>query len=59
MFITGLAPIDAVDLLDYKPGDNVKVKIKEFEIQEGKEPFVFNKKNRLVKCNIRPVFEIA
>lgn len=58
-FITGLAPIDAVDLLDYKPGDVIRVKIKEFEIQEGKEPFVFNKKNRLVKCNIRPVFEIA
>lgn len=58
-YITGLAPINFTDLLDYKPGDSVKVKIKEFEIQEGKEPFIFNKKNKLVKCNIRPVFEIV
>ena len=33
-------PVDAIDLLDYKPGDKVKVKISEFEIQEGKDPFV-------------------
>ena len=58
-FITGLATIDAVDLVDYKPGDQVTVKVKEFEIQEGKEPFVMNKKNKIVKCNIRPVFELA
>lgn len=59
LFITGLAQIDAVDLVDYKPGDQVTVRIKEFEIQEGKEPFVMNKKNKLVRCHIRPVFELV
>lgn len=58
-FITGLMPIDAIDLLDYKPGDYVKVKIKEFEIHEGKDPFVYNKKGQLIKTNIRPVFELS
>ena len=58
-YITGLMPIDAMDLLDYKPGDSIRVKINEFEIQEGKDPFVYNKKGTLMKCNIRPVFELA
>lgn len=58
-YITGLLPIDASDLLNYRPGNNIKVRIKEFEIQEGKEPFTFNKKKRIIKTNVRPVFEIA
>lgn len=58
-FITGLLPIDVLDLLDYKPGDSIKVKITEFETQEGKEPFVFNKRGNLIKSNVRPVFELA
>ena len=58
-YITGLMPIDAIDLLDYKPGDSVKVKIKEFETQEGKDPFIYNKKGILLKSNVRPVFELA
>lgn len=58
-YITGLMPMDAADLLDYRPGDSVKVVISEFEIQEGKEPFVTNKKKHIVKCNVRPVFAIA
>jgi ribosomal protein S1 len=58
-YITGLAPISSTDLLDYRPGDKINVKIKEFEVQEGKEPFILNKKNKLVKCNVRPVFEIV
>jgi len=59
MYITGLMPIDVTNLLDYKPGDPVKVRIKEFEVQDGKDPFILNKKNQIVKCNVRPVFEIA
>ena len=59
MYITGLMPIDVNELLDYKPGDSLDVVIDEFEIQEGKEPFVINKKNQIIKCNIRPVFNIA
>jgi ribosomal protein S1 len=58
-YITGLMPMDSMDLLDYKPGDSVRVRIKEFEVQEGKDPFVYNKKGQLLKCNIRPVFELA
>ena len=59
MYITGLMPIDSTELLDYKPGDNINVTISQFEIQEGKDPFVLNKKNQIIKCNVRPVFEIA
>lgn len=61
-YITGLLPIDSSDLLNYKIGDPINVKINEFEIQDGKEPFEFKKyksENKLVKCNVRPVFEIA
>jgi len=58
-YITGLMPVDSFDILDYKAGDHVKVKIKEFEIQEGKEAFIVNKKGNLIKCNTRPVFERA
>jgi ribosomal protein S1 len=58
-YITGLMPIPATELLDYKPGDNINVVVKEFEIQEGKEPFVINKRKQIVKCNVRPVFAIA
>jgi len=58
-YITGLANIDAVDLLDYKPGDTVRVRIKEFEVQEGKEPFVYNKRGKIIKCNTRLVLELA
>lgn len=58
-YITGLMPIDAMDLLDYHPGDPIQVKISEFEVQEGKDPFIYNKKGQLLKSNIRPVFELA
>jgi ribosomal protein S1 len=58
-YITGLMPIDAIDLLDYKPGDLIRVRIKEFEVQEGKDPFTYNKKGQLLKSNVRPVFDLA
>lgn len=58
--ITGLMPVDASDLVNYKIGDSVNVTISQFEVQEGKEPFVINKKaKKVVKCNVRPVFELA
>lgn len=58
-FITGLAQIEAIDLLNYKPGDPVYVKISNFECKEGCEPFVFSKNGKYIKeCNVRPVFEI-
>ena len=58
-YITGLMPMDSMDLLDYKPGDSIKVRIKEFEVHEGKDPFIYNKKGQLLKSNVRPVFELA
>jgi len=57
MYITGLLPVDSTDILNYKPGDHIEVGIKEFEVQEGKEPFVVNKKGYVVSCNTRPVFK--
>lgn len=58
-YITGLMPVESIDILSYKPGNRVKIKIKEFEVQEGKDPFVVNKKGNVIKCNTRPVFELA
>lgn len=56
-YITGLMPIEECDLLNYKTGDAIRVTIKEFEVQEGKEPFVLNKRGTsIIKCNVRPVF---
>ena len=56
MYITGLLPVESYELVNYKPGDEIKVKIKNFEIQEGKEPIVYNKKGKILKCNVRPIF---
>ena len=58
-YITGLMPTDSMDIFNYKPGDHVRVKIKEFEVQEGKDPFIINKKGIVIKCNTRPVFELG
>lgn len=58
-YITGLMPIDASELLNYRPGDKIWVKIKEFEIQEGKDPFVFGKNNKVIHTNTRCIFEQA
>ena len=52
-------PTDSMDIFNYKPGDHIKVTIKEFEIQEGKDAFILNKKGNVIKCNTRPVFELA
>lgn len=59
MGITGLMPVDASKLLDYHPGDAIDVKIKMFEVQEGKEAFKTTRKGRVIACNTRPVFELA
>jgi ribosomal protein S1 len=62
MYITGLMPVaSAEDLVDYKVGDSIDVCIKEFEVQEGKEPFIYDKNNssRLLKACCRPVFKRA
>lgn len=58
LYITGLMPIDSTELLDYKPGDQIKVAVNQFEVQEGKEPFVL-KNNQVVYANTRCIFELA
>ncbi len=58
-YITGLMPVSAGNLLNYKPGDSVKVYIKEFECIEGKDPFYIDKRSIIRACNIRPVFAKA
>ena len=59
-YITGLAQIDAIDLINYKPGDKIMVKITTIECKEGVEPFVFAKNTNYIKeCNVRPVFELV
>lgn len=58
-YITGLVPVDSMDIFKYKPGDLIKVSIQEFEVQEGKEPFVIAKNGTIIKCNTRPVFKLA
>lgn len=58
-YITGLMPIDQKELVNYKPGDPIYVRITQYETQEGKEPFVTNKSGKMIKCNARPVFEVA
>lgn len=56
MYITGLMPVSSSELLDYKPNDKVEVCVKEFEVQDGKEPFIYNRRGDIVKCNARVVF---
>lgn len=57
LYITGLVGVDSTELFKYKPGDKVTVKVKEFETQENKIPFEFNKHSKkLMKSNTRVVF---
>ena len=59
MYITGLMPVDKMDLMNFKPGDEITVYPAEFEIKEGCEPFVTNKKGDIIRCNTRIVFGLV
>lgn len=59
LYITGLMPIDSTELLDYRPGDQIKVSIAEFEVQEGKQPFVLDKNDTVTYTNTRCIFKLA
>lgn len=59
MYITGLMPIEQMDLMNFKPGDSVSVYAKEFEVRKGCDPFVINKRGDIVRCNTRVVFGLA
>lgn len=56
--IVGMLPVSADNLVDYMPGDTVKVRITGFDTQYGKEPFVV-KNNRIVQCSTKPLFELV
>lgn len=60
-YFTGMLPVEhASDLVNYKPGDNILVNIKDFEVQEGKQAFTMDKTGtKIYKRNCRPVFELA
>lgn len=59
-FITGLMPLaNASELVNYRPGEQLKVTIKEFEVLEGQQPFVVDKNNKVKRCNTRIVFDVA
>lgn len=58
-YITGLMPLDPLELVNFKPGDHVRVTIEEFEVQEGREPFEMTRHGKLKKCNTRLVFAQA
>jgi len=59
MYITGLMPVDKMDLVNFKPGDEITVYPAEFEVKEGQEPFVTNKKGDIIRCNTRVVFGLV
>lgn len=59
LYITGLMPVDQMNLINYKPGDSINVYASQFEVKEGVEPFVTNKKGDILKCNTRVVFAEA
>lgn len=56
--VVGMIPVSSDELLDYMPGQNVKVELEKFEVAEDKEPFVI-KNNKIVKCYTKPIFKIA
>lgn len=57
-YITGLYTCDLETYNKYQIGDKVEVKITQFEKKDNvKDEFVI-KDNKIIKCNIRPVFEI-
>lgn len=57
-YIIGMLPVDQDCLVDYMPGDKLKVRLTGFDTQPGKEPYVI-RNNRIVQCFTRPVFEKA
>lgn len=58
--ITGLVNVDPSELLNYIPGDNIRVRVADFDIPENKEPFEVNRKmSTIKKCNVKIVFEVA
>lgn len=55
-YITGLMNCSPNQLLDFRKGDEITVRINQFEVQEGKDPFVIYK-NKVVRCNTRCIFD--
>ena len=57
--ITGFLEVSSYDLVNYKPGQPVKVKVKEFEVAKGRPGFEISNSGKIKRCNTRVVFEFA
>ena len=57
--ITGFLEVSSYDLVNYKPGQPVKVKVKEFEVAKGRPGFEIANSGKIKRCNTRVVFEFA
>lgn len=57
-YVIGMLPVSSDELLDFTPGLELNVKIKEFETTEEQESFIV-KNDRIIKCNTKPIFELA
>ena len=57
--ITGFLEVSSYDLVNYKPGQPVKVKVKEFEVAKGRPGFEITNSGKIKRCNTRVVFEFA
>jgi hypothetical protein len=54
--ITGMLPLQTSELVNYKNGMPITVKIKEFEVSPGKKPF-YEKNGKVLQSNVRVIFE--
>lgn len=55
LFVSGIVPVDAEDLINYVPNQRVDVELTGFDTAEGQEPFII-KNDRIIKCQTKPVF---
>ena len=58
LYVIGMIPVGADDLVNYVPGEHVNVELTGFDTADGQEPFVI-KNDRIVKCSAKPVFRLV
>lgn len=57
-YVSGMINVSPDELLDYKPNDEVVVRLKCFDTVEDKEPFIVQN-DKIIKCFTKPVFELV
>lgn len=57
LFVTGIVPVDADELINYVPNQRVDVELVGFDTADGQEPFII-KNDRIIKCQTKPVFRL-